>query len=76
MYKTVIRSIHAGATVYDQNTGDLLVQNASECDMYLSEAYPTTKYNLVAVNALGESDMPNGQKALRFSWHFVEISKK
>ena len=76
MYKTVIRTIHAGATIYDHNTGELVVQNASESDLYLAEAYPQSKYNLVTVHYLGEVELPSKQKALRFSWHFVSIDPK
>lgn len=75
MYKTVIRTIHAGATIYDPQTGELVVQNAAEADLYLAETYPTSKFNLVAVNALGEVELPSKERALRFSWHFVEIPK-
>jgi len=76
MYKTVIRTIHAGATIYDPLTGALVVQNASEADLYLAETYPQSKFSLVAVNYLGEVPIPGTKlDASRFSWHFVGIPK-
>ncbi len=74
MYKTVIRTIHSGASVYDVQSGTLLIQNATEADSYLAEAYPINKYNLVAVNYLGEVKVGD-VSGLRYSWHFVEIAK-
>ncbi len=75
MYKTVIRTIHAGATVYDPQGGGLVIQNATETDMYLADTYPASKFNLVAVNFLGEIKVGNNT-GLRYSWHFVETKGK
>ena len=75
MYKTVIRTIHSGATVYEHQSGALMLQNAAEADAYLAETYPATKFNLVAVNVLGEVKVGE-VSGLRYSWHFVEINPK
>ena len=72
-YKLVIRALTRGVTQLDPQTGDIVVQNASEFMSYLNEQYTAQGYEVQSVNLLPAD--PNLPGVNQFAYHLVKDVK-
>lgn len=59
-YKFVLRTLVSGNTVIDPQTGQIVVQNASEFMSYLNEQYLAQGYKVLSVETLRTLPAENG----------------
>jgi len=59
-YKLVLRSLTSGNTVIDPQTGQIVVQNASEFMSYLNEQYLSQGYTVLNVETVRTLPAENG----------------
>jgi len=59
-YKFVLRTLVAGETVIDRQSGQIVVQNASEFMSYLNEQYLSQGYKVLSVETLRTLPAENG----------------
>jgi len=74
-YKLVIRNVTSGATVIDQQTGNVLTQNAAEFTQYLNDVYLAQGYEVREINSLQvfKGDVNTGATpSYEFAYHLVK----